>query len=69
MIPSKSPELVLNDFYLWSGIYRKEFMKNIRLNESAGAAYQDIGFMLQAHFKALTSGITSFQNSPERAII
>ncbi|MCR2049406.1 glycosyltransferase [Acetatifactor muris] len=52
MIPSKSPELVLNDFYLWSGIYRKEFMKNIRLNESAGAAYQDIGFMLQAHFKA-----------------
>lgn len=52
MIPSKRPELVLTDFYLWSGIYRKEFVKNIRLNESAGAAYQDIGFMLQAHFKA-----------------
>ena len=51
-IPSKSPELVLTDFYLWSGIYRKEFVKHIRLNESAGAAYQDIGFMLQAHFKA-----------------
>lgn len=50
--PQNIPGLVLSDFYLWSGIYRKEFVRNIRLNESAGAAYQDIGFMLQVHCKA-----------------
>ena len=52
LAPEKHPELVLADFYLWSGIYKKEFLQGIRLNESAGAAYQDIGFMLQVHSKA-----------------
>ncbi len=52
LTPKKHPELVLADFYLWSGIYKKEFLQGIRLNESAGAAYQDIGFMLQVHSKA-----------------
>lgn len=35
------------DFNIWKGIYKRDFLlKNqICLNESAGAAYQDIGFM------------------------
>lgn len=34
--------------HIWSGIYRRDFLKreNIRLNESPGASYQDLGFSL-----------------------
>lgn len=43
------------DFALWKGIYRKSFLTDngIRLNESPGAAFQDVGFLLQtfAHAK------------------
>ena len=52
VIPKERPELVLLDYYLWNGIYKREFAKRIRLNESAGAAYQDIGFMIQVHSNA-----------------
>ncbi len=52
LAPQDHPELVMLDYYLWNGIYRREFVKNIRLNESAGAAYQDIGFMFQVHSNA-----------------
>lgn len=39
--------LYKTDFNIWRGIYRREFLiqNEICLNESAGAAYQDIGFM------------------------
>lgn len=39
--------LYKTDFNIWKGIYRRDFLiqNQIRLNESAGAAYQDIGFM------------------------
>lgn len=50
--PSNTPELILKDYYLWTGIYKKEFVKEIQLNETAGAAYQDIGFMIQTFCKA-----------------
>ena len=43
----KMPELLVRDFYLWSGIYRKDFVSKIKLNESPGAAFQDVGFLLQ----------------------
>lgn len=41
--------LFRQDYNIWSGIYRKGFLteKRIRLNETAGAAFQDIGFMQQ----------------------
>lgn len=52
VIPCERPELVLRDFVLWNGIYRSDFIKSIRLNETPGAAYQDIGFMLQVHMRA-----------------
>ncbi|WP_026658283.1 glycosyltransferase [Butyrivibrio sp. AC2005] len=34
------------DSYIWNGIYQKDFLNayKIRMNESPGAAYQDIGF-------------------------
>lgn len=52
VVPRKTPELVLKDYYVWDGIYRREFIQGIRLNESGGAAFQDIGFMAQVHLKA-----------------
>lgn len=47
--PSDHKSLYLDDFYLWSGIYKKKFLidNQIKFNESAGAAYQDIGFLFQ----------------------
>ncbi len=39
--------LYQTDFNIWKGIYKKDFLiqNQIRLNESNGASYQDIGFM------------------------
>ncbi|MBR1736205.1 MAG: glycosyltransferase [Firmicutes bacterium] len=47
--PQKILHLYANDFNLWKGIYKKSFIidNGIFLNESPGAAYQDIGFMEQ----------------------
>lgn len=50
--PEKYPKLVYSDPFLWLGLYRADFVKSICLNETPGAAYQDIGFMLQVHYKA-----------------
>ena len=43
------------DNYLWNGIYKLSFIQenNIKLNETPGAAYQDVGFIFQTHTKAL----------------
>lgn len=42
------PEVFANDINIWSGIYKREFLNsyNIKLNETTGAAFQDIGFKL-----------------------
>lgn len=50
--PHAHPEFVYSDRFLWLGLYRAAFVKAIHLNETPGAAYQDIGFMLQVHSKA-----------------
>lgn len=34
--PSVTPELILKDYYLWTGIYEKNFIKSIKLNETSG---------------------------------
>lgn len=52
LCPKTIPELMIRDIYLWTGIYRRDFIKQITLNETPGAAYQDAGFMLQAYTKA-----------------
>lgn len=49
--PSENPELFSIDRFLWLGLYKAELLKKIRLNETPGAAYQDIGF----NFKVLSS--------------
>lgn len=47
--PSEHREIHMSDIYLWNGIYDISFLRkhNIRFNESAGAAYQDVGFLFQ----------------------
>lgn len=50
--PREHPEFVYSDRFLWLGLYRADFVRAIRLNETPGAAYQDIGFMLQVHSRA-----------------
>ena len=43
------PQLVLYDYYMWKGIYKKEFLikNNIKQSESSGAAFQDNGFLFK----------------------
>lgn len=50
--PKSMPELAIQDYYLWAGIYRRDFLSDIRLNETLGAAFQDIGFIYQVLSKA-----------------
>lgn len=46
---TRSERIMTYDQNLWKGIYRLEFLREhaIRFNESAGAAFQDIGFNMQ----------------------
>jgi len=52
MAPMERPDLLAKDIYLWYGIYRQEFMKGILLHESPGAAFQDLGGLLQTQMRA-----------------
>lgn len=50
--PKETPEIILKDIFLWNGIYKSAFVKNIKLNETKGAAYQDHGFSVDVVSKA-----------------
>lgn len=52
--PKKHLTVASEDWYLWTGIYKKEFLtKNkIRLSETPGAAFQDIGFIFWTNVHA-----------------
>lgn len=50
--PNRMPQLLTMDNFLWSGIYRSDFLKKIKLNESPGAAFQDLGGLLQTQINA-----------------
>lgn len=52
IIPKEMPEMVSRDYFLWTGLYKRNFLEGIRFNETPGAAYQDIGFLLQTYGKA-----------------
>ncbi len=54
MEPKLHWETFTDDWYLWSGIYKKDFLSNhhIYLSETPGAAFQDIGFLYQTNIKA-----------------
>ncbi|MBQ9361049.1 MAG: glycosyltransferase [Lachnospiraceae bacterium] len=45
--PSEHPDTVVDDWYLWNGIYDADFLRRngIRFSETPGAAFQDIGFL------------------------
>lgn len=47
--PAVHRELHMSDIFIWKGLYNTEFLKkyDIKLNESAGAAFQDAGFLFQ----------------------
>lgn len=47
--PEEHMELFVNDSAIWKGIYSRDFLQknHIRFHESKGAAFQDIGFMMQ----------------------
>jgi len=48
------PELTRYDYSNWSGIYNKNFLleNEVMCNETAGAAFQDIGFVIHSLVKA-----------------
>lgn len=47
MCAMQEPENILIGGSFWTGLYRREFLieKNIKMNETSGAAYQDFGFL------------------------
>ena len=81
--PKSMPELAIQDYYLWTGLYQKEFLKDIRLSETPGAAFQDIGFIYQVlssaeravylddelYFYRQTRGNSSFNKNGFRYLI
>lgn len=50
--PKENPELFVTDRFLWLGIYKSSFLRSVKLNETKGAAFQDIGFAFQVIEKA-----------------
>lgn len=46
------PQIIVSDIFLWLGLYKRELLSGIHLNETSGAAYQDIGFQIQVLTKA-----------------
>lgn len=50
--PQKQYDILLKDIFLWNGIYNRIFLQGIKLNETAGAAYQDVGFLSQMYYRA-----------------
>ena len=50
--PMDRPDLLTKDNFLWYGIFKRELMKDIRLHESSGAAFQDLGGLLQTQMRA-----------------
>lgn len=53
--PKRQRDILIRDRYLWNGIYKRDFLIGVTLNETAGAAYQDIGFLSQVYNKAMSA--------------
>ncbi len=51
--PQEQKDILRNDAFLWNGIYNRNFLRGIKLNETAGASYQDVGFLVQVYDKAV----------------
>lgn len=50
--PKDMPEILRVDGFVWDGIYKNEFFKKVKFHESPGAAYQDLGGLLQTLLNA-----------------
>lgn len=52
--PKEYPEFVLRDVNIWNGIYNRKFLKKnqIFFNETHGAAFQDMGFVMKSFVSA-----------------
>ncbi|MCH5186251.1 MAG: glycosyltransferase [Oscillospiraceae bacterium] len=52
--PADYSAIIYRDVSMWNGIYKRDFIEKNRifLNETAGAAFQDIGFILKSFMKA-----------------
>lgn len=46
------PELLIHHPSIWSAIYKREFVRSIKLNESRDASYQDFPFYIECLCKA-----------------
>ncbi len=51
--PKDTPEILGKDRFLWYGLYKASFLKSIKLHESPGAAFQDLGALVQIQTKAV----------------
>lgn len=52
LCPNETPKLLEEDIFLWNGLYSRELLSDVHLNETPGAAFQDQGFLLQVLKKA-----------------
>jgi len=52
VVPAKRTDLLTRDNFLWYGIFKQELMKNVLFHESPGAAFQDLGGLVQTQMKA-----------------
>ncbi len=50
--PNQMPWLLMSEYHFWVGLYRKSFLQGVRFNETPGAAFQDIGFIIQIILKS-----------------
>ena len=66
------PQLLAFHASIWSSIYRSDFIKKIKLADTAGASYQDFPFMVEVLCKAkkisvVPDGFVHWRNEPSQA--
>ena len=65
------PEIIAFHASLWSSIYRRDFLRPLRLPDTAGASYQDFPFMisLMTHAKSISvvkKPLLHWRNEPDQ---
>ena len=65
------PQLIAFHASIWSSIYRADFIKRIKLIDTAGASYQDFPFMVEVLCKAksisvVPDGFVHWRNEPSQ---
>lgn len=65
------PQLIAFHASIWSSIYRADFVKKIKLEDTAGASYQDFPFMIETLCRAkkisiIPDGFVHWRNDPDQ---